>query len=538
MHVTVERDGSVTVTEDLTYAFDGPFTGGYRDVPVRPGESITNISVSENGRAYSPGASAELGSSGAPDTFGTADIDNAMRIVWHYQAFNETRTFTVSYTFTGLTQIYDDVGDVTLQVWGDEWDSSLERLTASISVPKAPATPSIVDPPVRVWGHSTVAGYTKLRKDGRGANLVATGIPPNTFVEMRVTFPREALRSTGGGVVHDGEGLPKIVAQERVIAAEQDRNLRRDDFVRNHALVLMLLGLLFSFLPAVGIGIVIWARYGREPKVASPVQGFVMEPPTNDPPAMITALLAPGYQRATGDTFTATLFDLIRRRYLDAVPYQTVKKTWGGLKEQDVTDLAMHVRDKDPSDLLEFEKEVHTTIVHATQGKEHILLSELKDEFKGDPAYYSKRFSGFTSDVKAQLQQKGWWVASGRKVAGLTTMALWIAAIVFLLFGGRLLGWDPNQSYLWQGVLQIGVALMLFANAIVLTGFLIARRGWERRSREGAELADKWSAFKKFLGDFAGMKEAPPASIAIWEQVLCYGIAFGIADRVLAAAQL
>ena len=46
----------------------------------------------ESGRAYRPGASAELGSEGAPDTFGTTRTEAGVRIVWHYQTSSEQRT--------------------------------------------------------------------------------------------------------------------------------------------------------------------------------------------------------------------------------------------------------------------------------------------------------------------------------------------------------------------------------------------------------------------------------------------------------------
>ena len=44
--------------------------------------------------------------------------------MWRYQAEDEARTFTIRYRFTGLAVGYDDVVDVNLKVWGDEWPSS------------------------------------------------------------------------------------------------------------------------------------------------------------------------------------------------------------------------------------------------------------------------------------------------------------------------------------------------------------------------------------------------------------------------------
>ena len=70
VEVQVQADGSLLVTEHITFDFDGAFSGAYRDIPLRPGEKIVDIAVSEDGTVYQPGASAQLGSSGLPDTFG------------------------------------------------------------------------------------------------------------------------------------------------------------------------------------------------------------------------------------------------------------------------------------------------------------------------------------------------------------------------------------------------------------------------------------------------------------------------------------
>jgi hypothetical protein len=107
----VQPDGSVVVTENITYVFIGSFEGGYREIPQKDGMSVDEISVSEGGKEYAPGASAELGSSGAPGTYGTADLD-AYRIVWHYRASYEERTFTLRYRMKGLAVAHDDVVDV------------------------------------------------------------------------------------------------------------------------------------------------------------------------------------------------------------------------------------------------------------------------------------------------------------------------------------------------------------------------------------------------------------------------------------------
>jgi uncharacterized membrane protein len=43
---------------------------------------------------------------------------------------------------------------------------------------------------------------------------------------------------------------------------------------------------------------------------------------------------------------------------------------------------------------------------------------------------------------------------------------------------------------------------------------------WVRRTQKGALLHARWRAFRRYLDDFSRMEEAPPASLALWEQFL------------------
>src|SRR5439155_12080375 len=105
--VRVASDGSLLVAEHIT--IEGAFHGAYRDIPLRPGESIDRIGVSERGTFYRRGGSTALGSIESPGTFNYESRGKRVRIVWHFQAAGEPRTFTVSYRFRGLAVAYDDV---------------------------------------------------------------------------------------------------------------------------------------------------------------------------------------------------------------------------------------------------------------------------------------------------------------------------------------------------------------------------------------------------------------------------------------------
>ena len=185
VEIVVEPDGSLLVTEHITYNFDGSFSGAYREIPLRAGESIIDISVSEGGAPYALGGCTDLGCDSPPSTFGFVDLGGRIRVVWHYSTFGEERTFDLTYRFIGLAKAADDVVDVNLQVWGDEWAEPLDHLTATMTLPGLAAPGEVF-----VWGHpATVAGTTNLGTDRVQPALEASNILRASSLRCGSCFP-------------------------------------------------------------------------------------------------------------------------------------------------------------------------------------------------------------------------------------------------------------------------------------------------------------------------------------------------------------
>ena len=120
-----------------------------------------------------------------------------MRIVWYFDARDQTRAFTISYTLKGVAVAYDDVVDVNLKVWGDQWAQPLSRL---VGIETAPGKI------LRAWGKPVwVRGDVELV--GTRATLRAVDVPAEQFVELRTLIPRTAFSSTAGMRRRAGQGV-------------------------------------------------------------------------------------------------------------------------------------------------------------------------------------------------------------------------------------------------------------------------------------------------------------------------------------------
>jgi uncharacterized membrane protein len=254
VQVRVAKDGTLLVDEHIRYSFSGPFSGGYRDIPVRKGESVREVSVLEGGRRYTTGGCTELGCDDVPGTFGVTEADGKVRVVWHYRASDEVRTFEIRYALRGVAVAYDDVVDVDLQVWGDEWDESLGKLTATLDAPGKV---------LRAWGHPVwVRGDVQLA--GSRVLLRALDVPAHQFVELRALIPRGAFTSTAGMRTARGTGLQKITADERDDAAAYERDHDRIENAKRHPWLYVAYVLLLGLVPALLVVAAVYWFWGRE----------------------------------------------------------------------------------------------------------------------------------------------------------------------------------------------------------------------------------------------------------------------------------
>ena len=156
------RTARCSSTSRSSYAFSGPFSGGYRDIPLRKGESVDATSrCSRTGAATGPAAAPSSAAPTRPARSASPSSTARRASCGTTRRADEVRTFEIRYTLRGLAVAYDDVVDVNLKVWGDEWKESLGKLTATLDAPGKV---------VRAWGHPVyVRGDVQLAGRPRAA---------------------------------------------------------------------------------------------------------------------------------------------------------------------------------------------------------------------------------------------------------------------------------------------------------------------------------------------------------------------------------
>jgi uncharacterized membrane protein len=473
VEATLNADASMDVVEHLTYDFDGSYSQGVRPVPDGDYD-IVDMRVSEAGRP--------LPSSGAPND-----------LKWSFSATDERRTFDISYRVLNVAKVGPDVGELYWKFMGDE-HAGFGEVSVTLRVPSATG--------VRAWGHGPL--YGTVRPAGDRVFFDVAPLPANTFVEGRVTVPATAFTVTPRG----GDRLPGVLKEEGANAdvANAQRGFTEAPGPERHPLLFNLLSGA-SIIIALVLHVVIWRKWGQEPKRPADVGKYWYEPPDVAPATVIATL-------GNGDGFAGTLVDLAQRGYLRIEEFQdntnTIKKLFGGTRDWRL------IRTKSESDekLLSFERRL---LEYLFEDGAETTQSELRKRAEKHPAAAKKFMDGFKSDVKATVDGIYWAKGTDKAVAfnivvGAVLCGLGVWSIV-------------ETGYAGIAAVVIGVIVM------VLTFNMT------RRTELGARKAAEWSALRNYLKDFSNFKDAPIGHMILWERFLVFGVAFGVAEQLARGLQ-
>lgn len=230
--------------------------------------------------------------------------------------------------------------------------------------------------------------------------------------------------------------------------------------------------------------------------------------------------------------FLGTFFDLVRRGYFNSAHETTVHQHVLGHDEV-ISDLRITKAAKAPDDLPEWDRGVYDGIEWIVPDG-GVLVSEIGKELKARAQAFYKMYIGWKQSVEREIKRRGWIDRRGYVAWG-GSLAIFFAIGVVGLIVGALEVRTPGNIPI--GGIGIGVPGATGFVLLLVLG-LAFPRSITRHSADCVDLAAKWSGLRRYLADYSRIKDAPPASLVLWEQLLVYGIVLGVADEVLKAAQI
>ena len=481
--LTIGSDGLLHVNERYDYSFDGKFNGVYRDIPLKPGESIKNIEISADG-AYPVLVQSDEGGykhlkiylySDAAHTKGIRDCNVNIYI---------------SYDMVNVVTLFNDVGGLQYKLWGDEWDVGVGEVYVNVNLPGKTGNEYFLNPQ-EFNATSTLKGDTITAE--------TYSIPEGDFYELLVLMPLSDFNDATYAKHVNQNGRDMIM--KNLEDSVNGRNFWNTTYV--------VLGLL-SILSPIG-AVFTYLRYGREPKVD--YDGiYERELPTNDPPEVINALVEDRTDLGTPTMkgFEASIMNIIDKKVFRLSPQENV--------DFDTRDLILTFDQDKKSELSESEKIVFNTLEHFANNNTlnlSMLNGQLSTEYEAK--WFMSQLEMWEKNVENQINLEEYFDGTGSSMISFISVAGFTTEL-------------GNGVYALAG----GIFLIIFSIAIMRLDEDIFGRWTE----SGRVFYLKWRNFKKFLKDNSLIKEHPPESIVVWKKYLIYGAALGVADKVYDAMKL
>lgn len=486
--VTVNDDGSVFISEQITYVIEGSVNGTYREIPIERNQTIRNISVD------------------TPGYYNDLQILNGYTRktikVWLYSDKEKTKKVedatvkvTYNYTIDKGVRIYNDVADVQYMTWGSEWKSGVDRLESNIHIPGSYKN-------TQYWNNPEDHVVSSNWTNDNTLTTKLENIPQKTLFEQRILMPTSYFKSTRHAQVINQDAKALIEADQKKY--QNERNQRN--------LVSNIIYGIYSLLLAIPLAI--YGLFGREPKIDYDAE-YEYDLPDDSTPMQVNLIVVGNVGQLDKNSISTKILDLIERKY-----YTIVKN--------DDYDTVIKESEKDTSQLKTYERTLMKYLSnYAVDGE--ISFNYLSKKY--DPIGVNKLEGVLKEQIKEEVPNsliEKYFDNKGARLFNLISK-LWVI-IAILLFIIAIVGLTRVMdvpSGLATVIIVGTVALIMEAIAV----YVIPNTSAGRWTPEGKKYHDRWKNFEKYLKDFSLINEQPPKSVAVWGKYLVYAAALGCADE-------
>jgi len=169
-------DGNMYIDESRTYTFRGKFSWADYKLPLQGIGNVLDFSLNDENTNYRKSKSEE------PGTYTVQSSEYSFYVRWHYQAENQTKTFTLHYLVTDVISVYQDVAELYYKFVGEENEMPVGQVTVNIQLPG-----QITSDVVKAWAHGPLWGGIRFEQNELVMDV--DPLPARTYWEARKGKP-------------------------------------------------------------------------------------------------------------------------------------------------------------------------------------------------------------------------------------------------------------------------------------------------------------------------------------------------------------
>lgn len=493
MEVTakVNRDGSVTMKRQIFYNFDSDAHGVFYRQNLTKKQNISDVQVKVNNKPI------HLSDSEKNNTYQLTKEKNSYRFkVFHNIKEDTDVKVEYSYKILSLVTNYRDTAELNFKIIGNGWDTNLDHAKATVIFP-GPVKG------LKAWAHGPLNGYIQvLPKQGK-IIMTADDVPGDVGIEVHAIFPT-TITSANMNFVKENK-KKAIEKQEAQLANEANQKRRTRSYINWGLLSVSLISGLLVIIKGI-----FTKQAGFKPKKDSEISHIYDIPDVSSVAAQIID------KAALPDTqaFTAYLMQLAGQRKIKIAEYKTkhLKRVHYRISVVDESIL------KD--DLLDFLfKRVGDGQSFTTKELKNFTSRKLGKKFDKwcERQYDAVEDAGYLDSNIEKMRDHYRSIVIGGIVF---SIIVWVITLYRFYFSFKLL--------------SLGAVVILLEFA----AFFIGNRKLSLYTQKGALEANKVRGFEKMLDDIGRFKMKDIGDIILWEDIMPYAVAFGLAKKVLKQLKL
>jgi len=492
VHVDVQKDGSAEVTQAMTYRFDDDYHGvfnkqdlrGIQGAQFQGAATRLNSGMTETARAADTGANNKYKLTQTKKQF-------QVKLYRSVSAGDELRV-AYRYRLLGLVTNYQDTAELNWKIIGTGWDQPLENVRLTIQLPVKPVGD------LQAWTHGPQAGRTTVDKENARVTMTLARNPENSFVESHMLFPTDVTPFNA----RKSSKKHKVAAQKQEAALANAANQKRQ---RQIIVKWVIYGLTVVIFFGVFIGFAWWLR-------RHPAQVHVKPTPINhwfEVPTVGPAVAQSLWKTASPDTkaMSAEILQAAAAKEITLEPIAgkrkpTVKITKLGPISNS---FLAHCFDK-------------------IAVRDELRLDQLQAFGKKDKKGRLNKWFGewqatVDQDVATYQDKTNYKIRNIWNGMGVAVTLLGIVATIAAMFV------SPMVTTI-TGV----VALIIVAGTWIVG--ITNYRKITINTDEGLTLVNQINGFRQMLKDIGHFNTAEIGDLVLWEQILPYAAAFGLAGKV------